>query len=115
MEKVRRDGPGIALCIPSLRDNLPSPFGLNEEHHFDAPRHFNFVLCDLAYGNGNRDVSKDTNLMAQRSLLECAQFASGQSLHALNEIFRLLRAHGASGRIERSARQKISDKCSPIR
>jgi hypothetical protein len=45
-----------------LGHDPPPAVGLNEEHHFDAPRHLRLILGDLAYGDGNRDVAKDTNL-----------------------------------------------------
>jgi len=58
------------LPYPTLGDDPPPTVGLYEEHHFDATGHLHLILRHLAYSNSNSDISKDTNLVAQRSLAE---------------------------------------------
>jgi hypothetical protein len=66
---------GIGFDSPSV-SHLPPTVGLHEEHHFDATGHLHLIFRHLAYGNSNSDISEDTNLMAQRSLVELAQLVS---------------------------------------
>jgi hypothetical protein len=81
------EGPVVSastrLPRPKLGKRLPALFGLDEKHHFNAACHLRLVLRDLAYGDGNGDISEYTYFV-RASLKECNLVAASPFIRSTN-------------------------------